>query len=90
MHPVFWEACNKRVWQSDAFLLVLRINAQMQTVNNINMYNWVYMDIHMNSSKEIFLLVNSSFNVTAIFYHFILPSIQFQDVFELQKYIDIH
>ena len=49
MHPVFWEACNKRVWQADAFIFTFLIYAQMQTVCIINMYNWVYMDIHMKS-----------------------------------------
>ena len=36
MHPVFWEACNKRVWQSDAFIFAFLIYAQMQTVKKFN------------------------------------------------------
>ena len=70
MQPVFGKLATKRVGQSDEFIFALRINVQMQTVHNSVMHNWVYMDININNSRYIFLLVNSSFNITAIFVSF--------------------
>ena len=35
----------------------------MQTVKNIVMYNWAYMDIHINNSRYIFLVVFRYINI---------------------------
>ena len=47
----------------------LMFKCKRYTTHNSVMHNWVYMDININydNSRYIFLLINSSFNVTVIF-----------------------